>query len=89
MSVGIEPLASMVLVEIEQAAEQTTSGLLLPEEAREKMTVGTVVAVGPEVENVAEGDRVLPQVRWDGTRVDGCGIPAHQRGGPAGEGRWM
>ncbi|PXF27177.1 MAG: co-chaperone GroES, partial [Methanobacteriota archaeon] len=39
----------MVLVEIEQAAEQTTSGLLLPEEAREKMTVGTVVAVGPEV----------------------------------------
>jgi len=66
MSVGIEPLASMVLVEIEQAAEQTTSGLLLPEEAREKMTVGTVVAVGPEVENVAEGDRsTASTVGWN------------------------
>ena len=73
MSVGIEPLASMVLVEIEQAAEQTTSGLLLPEEAREKMTVGTVVAVGPKVENVAEGDRVIYR-KYGGMELEWMGV---------------
>ena len=50
MSIGIEPLGEMVLVELEQAAEKTASGLMLPEAAREKMNVGTVVAVGPDSE---------------------------------------
>ena len=52
MSIGIEPLGEMVLIELEQAAEKTASGLMLPEAAREKMNVGTVVAAGPESENV-------------------------------------
>ena len=45
---GIEPLGEMVLVEMEKAAEKTTSGLLIPEAAREKMNVGVVVSAGPE-----------------------------------------
>ena len=44
MSVGIEPMGEMVLLEMENAPEKTESGLLLPEEAREKMNVGKVVA---------------------------------------------
>ena len=52
MSIGIEPLGEMVLIELEQAAETTASGFMLPEAAREKMNVGTVVAAGPESENV-------------------------------------
>ena len=40
MSVGIEPMGEMVLLEMENAPEKTESGLLLPEEAREKMNVG-------------------------------------------------
>jgi len=59
MTIGIEPLASMVLIELEKAAEKTQSGLLLPEEARDKMNVGRIVAVGPEAEHVAAGDRVI------------------------------
>ena len=55
MSIGIEPLGEMVLIELEQAAEKTASGLMLPEAAREKMNVGTVVAAGPESENVKAG----------------------------------
>ena len=35
MSIGIEPLGDMVLVQMEAAPEKTQSGLLLPEEARE------------------------------------------------------
>ena len=41
MSVGIEPLAAMVLLEKEAAPEKTQSGLLLPEEAREKNERGS------------------------------------------------
>ena len=59
MSIGIEPLGEMVLIELEQAAEKTASGLMLPEAAREKMNVGTVVAAGPESENVKAGDKIV------------------------------
>ena len=40
MSIGIAPLGEMVLIELEQAAEKTVSGFMLPEAAREKMNVG-------------------------------------------------
>ena len=59
MSVGIEPLGEMVLLELEEAAEKTDSGFLLPEAAREKMNVGLVAGVGPDAEHVKAGDRVL------------------------------
>jgi len=72
----------MVLVELEQAAEKTISGLLLPEEAREKMNVGKVIAIGPggidadgnrQPMYVAVGDRVIyrkyggTEIEWQGT----------------------
>ena len=86
MSVGIEPLAPMVLVEKEKAPEKTDSGLLLPEEAREKMTVGRVIAVGPDVEHVEAGDRVhLPELRWHGHRMAGHRVPVGQGRGPSSE----
>lgn len=72
MTVGIEPLASMVLVELEKAAEKTQSGLLLPEAAREKMNVGRIVAVGPEAEHVAAGDRVIYR-NYTGTEIEWMG----------------
>ena len=59
MSLGIEPLGEMVLIELEKAAEKPASGLMLPEAAREKMNVGTVVAAGPDSENVKAGDKVV------------------------------
>ena len=71
MTIGIEPLGEMVLIELEQAAEKTASGLMLPEAAREKMNVGTVVAVGPDAENVKAGNKVIykkyagTELTWD------------------------
>ncbi len=62
MSIGIEPLGEMVLIELEQAAEKT------PEAAREKMNVGTVVAAGPESENVKAGDKVVYK-KYAGTEL--------------------
>ena len=68
MSVGIEPLGKMVLLELEEAAEKTDSGFLLPEAAREKMNVGLVAGVGPDAEHVKAGDRVLFG-KWSGTEI--------------------
>ena len=68
MSVGIEPLGEMVLIELEKAAEKTASGLMLPEAAREKMNVGTVVAAGPDSENVKAVDKVVYK-KYAGTEI--------------------
>ena len=58
----------MVLIELEQAAEKTVSGFMLPEAAREKMNVGTVVSAGPDSENVKSGDRVVYK-KYAGTEL--------------------
>jgi len=73
MSIGIEPLGDMVLIQMEAAPEKTQSGLLLPEEAREKMTVGLVVATGPGVEHVSTGDRVIYR-QYSGTKIEWLGL---------------
>ena len=73
MSVGIEPMGEMVLLEMENAPEKTESGLLLPEEAREKMNVGKVVAVGPDVVGLNLDDRVIYR-QYSGTKVEWLGI---------------
>ena len=68
---GIEPLGEMVLVEMEKAAEKTTSGLLIPEAAREKMNVGVVVSAGPEAveAGISSGDRVVYR-KYSGTEME-------------------
>lgn len=82
MGIGIEPLGSMVLIELEKAPEKTTGGLLLPEEAREKMNVGKVIAVGPGATrddgtvapmSVNAGDRVIYR-KYAGTEIQWMGM---------------
>ncbi|KAG0480084.1 hypothetical protein HPP92_010942 [Vanilla planifolia] len=43
----LKPLSDRVLVKVTQAEERTTGGLLLTEAAKERSSIGTVVAVGP------------------------------------------
>jgi chaperonin GroES len=64
---SIKPLGDRVVVKAEAAEEKTSSGLFIPDTAKEKPQRGTVVAVGPgRYENgtkidmtVQEGDTVL------------------------------
>ena len=72
MEIGIEPIGEMVLIAMENAPEKTDSGLLLPEEAREKMNVGRVEAVGPEAKSVGVGDRVIYR-QYSGTKMEWMG----------------
>ena len=72
MGIGIEPIGEMILIAMENAPEKTDSGLLLPEEAREKMNVGRVEAVGPEAKSVGVGDRVIYR-QYSGTKREWMG----------------
>ena len=73
MGKGIEPIGEMVLIAMENAPEKTDSGLLLPEEAREKMNVGLVEAVGPDAKSISVGDRVIYR-QYSGTKIEWMGM---------------
>lgn len=72
----IKPLSDRVLVRPMEAEETTSSGIIIPDTAKEKPQRGTVVAAGPgKVENgtkidisVKEGDEIL-YGKYSGTEV--------------------
>ena len=63
MSLNIKPLADRVLIEPVQAETKTASGIIIPDNAKEKPQKGTVVAVGKgtkdEPMTVKSGNTVL------------------------------
>lgn len=73
---SIKPLSDRVVVKTEEAEEKTSSGLYIPDTAKEKPQRGHVVSVGPgRVENgtkiemsVKEGDTVL-YGKYAGTEI--------------------
>lgn len=73
---AIQPLADRVLVRPDVAEETTSSGIIIPDTAKEKPQRGTVVAAGPgKVENgtkvemsVKKGDKIL-YGKYSGTEI--------------------
>lgn len=63
MKLNIQPLADRVLVEPVAAETTTASGIIIPDNAKEKPQKGTVVAIGngkkDEPLTVSVGDTVL------------------------------
>ena len=63
MGLNIKPLADRVLIEPAAAETKTASGIIIPDNAKEKPQKGTVVAVGndskDETPTVKVGDTVL------------------------------
>lgn len=73
----IKPLADRVVVKPEVAEEKTKGGIILPDTAKEKPVIGTIVAVGPgkrtedgkiQPVEVKVGDKVL-YGKYSGTEV--------------------
>ncbi len=72
----LKPLSDRVVVQAAEAEEITSSGLYIPDSAKEKPQRGTVISVGPgKVENgtkiemtVKEGDTVL-YGKYSGTEI--------------------
>tara|TARA_B100001057_G_scaffold161716_1_gene162393 strand:- start:13017 stop:13295 length:279 start_codon:yes stop_codon:yes gene_type:complete len=75
--INIKPLADRVLVEPSEAETKTTSGIIIPDSAKEKPQRGTVVAVGPGTnENpvtLKPGDTVL-YGKYSGSELQHNGI---------------
>ena len=63
MALNIKPLADRVIIEPMQAETKTASGIIIPDNAKEKPQKGTVVAVGSGTKDnpitVAVGNQVL------------------------------
>jgi chaperonin GroES len=58
----IKPLDDRILLEPMPAEEKTSSGLIIPDSAKEKPRVGVVIAVGTDEdlkEKIKEGNKVL------------------------------
>src|ERR687887_607735 len=64
----LQPLGDRLIVEVLEEEETTTSGIVLPDTAKEKPQRGKVLAVGPGSRNdsgelvpmdVAEGDEII------------------------------
>ena len=70
--IKIQPLADRVLIEPAAAETKTSSGIIIPDTAKEKPQKGTVVAIGTgkvdEPLTVKEGDTVL-YGKYSGTEL--------------------
>lgn len=72
MAINIKPLADRVLIEPMAAETKTASGIIIPDNAKEKPQKGKVVAVGngtkDETMTVSIGDTVL-YGKYSGTEL--------------------
>jgi chaperonin GroES len=59
MSTPLQPLGDYVVAQAEAAESKTKSGLYLPDNAQEKPKTAKVVATGPAVRQVKNGDRIV------------------------------
>lgn len=59
MSSPIMPFGDRVVAIKEQAKTKTASGILLPENAKEKPVMVEVVAVSDEVKGIKKGDKII------------------------------
>lgn len=74
---NLKPLGDRIVVQPSEGEEQTSSGIFLPETAKEKPQEGTVVAIGPGARDddgkripmdVAVDDKVL-YAKYSGTTI--------------------
>ena len=65
---NFQPLGKRVLVERLEDDKTTASGIIIPDNAKEKPLSGKVLAVSSEVEGVSVGDSVV-FAKYGGTEV--------------------
>ena len=75
--ISIKPLADRVLVEPSEAETKTSSGIIIPDSAKEKPQRGKIVAVGPGTKEnpvtLKAGDIVL-YGKYAGTELNHNGV---------------
>lgn len=56
---SIQPLAERLVAQPQEASTQTSSGIYLPSDAKEKPQMAKVTAIGKDVKEIKKGDVVL------------------------------
>lgn len=71
MAVKITPLANKVVAKQEESSGKTSSGFYLPEDAKDKPEIATVVAVGKDVKEVKKGDKIVYKTYSSPIKIEG------------------
>jgi len=56
---ALHPLADRIVAKPQEAETKTASGILLPDQAKEKTQTAKVLAVGKDVKEVKKGDKIV------------------------------
>jgi chaperonin GroES len=67
-----EPLGTRVAVKVQEAENKTASGIIIPDAAQEKPSIGEIVSVGPDTKedfNVDVGTKIVFG-KFSGTEID-------------------
>lgn len=79
----VKPMDDRVLVELLEEESKTASGIIIPDSAKEKPTMGKVVAVGTDEDlqkHIKEGDKILfGKYGGDDISLDGVDYKIIQR----------
>ncbi|GAB1467210.1 MULTISPECIES: co-chaperone GroES [Aliarcobacter] len=65
---NFKPLGERVLVERTEVENKTASGIIIPDNAKEKPQTAKVIAVGSKVEDVKVGDTIVFE-QYRGTEI--------------------
>ncbi|EAL5963017.1 co-chaperone GroES [Campylobacter jejuni] len=65
---NFQPLGKRVLVKRVEETKTTASGIIIPDNAKEKPLMGEVVAVGKEITDITNGDKIV-FAKYGGTEI--------------------
>lgn len=69
---NFKPLGERVLVERTEVENKTASGIIIPDNAKEKPQTAKVVAIGNKIEDLKVGDTIVfEQYRGSEIKLDG------------------
>lgn len=65
---NFQPLGKRVLVKRVEETKTTASGIIIPDNAKEKPFTGEVVAVSKEITDIVNGDKII-FAKYGGTEI--------------------
>lgn len=71
MASKLHPLADRVVAKQAESQAKTASGFYLPDEAKDKPEVATVISVGKDVKEVKKGDQIVYKTYSSPVKVEG------------------
>ncbi|HEF9863420.1 TPA: co-chaperone GroES [Campylobacter coli] len=65
---NFQPLGKRVLVKRVEETKTTASGIIIPDNAKEKPLMGEIVAVSKEITDIVNGDKIV-FAKYGGTEI--------------------